>query len=209
MHPSTARFVSKKLAQRFVADDPPQPLIDKMASAWLSSGGDIPEVLLRMFGSTEFWAEEFLEGPGKTKTPIEFVASAVRAVDGQVTNGVAGLTGYLANMGWPLYQCIPPTGYSFRGADWMNASSQLYRMNFALDLSANRIGGVTVDTRALSRGVTTPVAIAGAMAKDVFAGTLSRQTLDAAARVDTRTANPSAASRVTGLLLASPEFQVR
>jgi uncharacterized protein (DUF1800 family) len=209
MHPSTAQFVSKKLAQRFVADDPPQSLVDKMTAAWLSSGGDIPTVLLRMFGSTEFWAEEFLEGPGKPKTPIEFLVSGVRAVQGQVTNGVAGSTGYLANMGWPLYQCLPPTGYSFRGADWLNASSQLYRMNFALDLSANRVGGVTVDTRALARGLTAPAAIASAIAKDVFAGTLSRQTQDAAARVDTRVTNPSVASRVTGLLLASPEFQVR
>jgi uncharacterized protein (DUF1800 family) len=209
LHPATAHFVSKKLAQRFVADDPPQSLVDKMAATWVSSGGDIPEVLLRMFGSTEFWAEEFLEGPGKPKTPIEFLVSGVRAVQGQVTNGVAGLSGYLANMGWPLYQCLPPTGYSFRGSDWLNASSQLYRMNFALDLSANRIGGVTVDTRALARGLTAPSAIAGALAHDVFAGTLSRQTQDAAARVDTRTTNPTVASRVTGLLLASPEFQVR
>jgi hypothetical protein len=82
-------------------------------------------------------------------------------------------------------------------------------MNFALDLAANRVGGVTVDTRALARNVSTPRAIATAIGNDVFAGTLSPQTLDAAARVDTRITNPTVASRVAGLLLASPEFQVR
>jgi len=209
LHPATAHFVSRKLAQRFVSDDPPQTLIEKMADTWRSSDGDITEVLLRMFGSTEFWAEEFAGGQGKPKTPFEFVVSAVRALSGNVMSGTAGLTGYLANMGYPLYQCIPPTGYSFRGADWLNASSQLYRMNFSLDLAANRIGGVTVDTRALSRGVSTPLAIASALGADIFAGTLSRQTLEAAAGVDTRVTNPTVASRVAGLLLASPEFQVR
>lgn len=209
LHPATAHFVSRKLAQRFVSDDPPQSLIDKMAGTWRSSDGDIGEILLRMFGSAEFWAEEFAGGQGKPKTPLEFVVSSVRAVSGNVTTGTAGLTGYLANMGWPIYQCIPPTGYSFRGADWLNPSAQLYRMNFSLDLAAGRVGGVTVDARALSRGVSTPLAIASALGQDLFAGTLSRQTLEAAARVDTRTTNPSVASRVAGLLLASPEFQVR
>jgi hypothetical protein len=115
----------------------------------------------------------------------------------------------ISDAGMLLYSCNLPTGYSNRGVDWLNLSAQLYRMNFALDLSANRIGGVTVDTRALARGLSAPVAIGNALAQDVFAGTLTRQTLDAAARVDTRTTNPTAASRVTGLLLASPEFQVR
>ena len=209
LHPATAHFVSKKLARRFVSDDPPQSLIDKMAATWLASDGDVALVLLRMFGSAEFWADEFAGGEGKPKTPIEFVVSAIRAVDGQVTNANAGLVGYLANLGMPLYQCVPPTGYSFRGADWLNPSSQLYRMNFALDLAANRLGGVSVDARALSRGAATGQAIANAVNADIFAGTLSRQTLDAAARVDPRTANPSVAARVVGLLLASPEFQVR
>lgn len=209
VHPATAHFLSRKLAQRFVSDNPPQSLVDKMAGAWLSSGGDIAEVLLRMFGSVEFWADEFGGGEGKPKTPIEFVVSAIRAVDGQVTNGTAGVTGYLANLGMPLYQCVPPTGYSFRGADWLNPSAQLYRMNFALDLAANRVGGVSVDARTLSRGAATPQAIANAFSADILAGTVTRQTLEAVARVDTRTANPSAAARAVGLLLASPEFQVR
>jgi uncharacterized protein (DUF1800 family) len=182
-----------------------------MAQTWLDSDGDIAEVLLRMFGSTEFWAEEFGEGAGKPKTPLEYVVSAIRAVDGQLTNANAGTTAYLANMGMPLYQCIPPTGYSFRGDEWVNASTQLYRMNFALDLATGRLGGVMVDARALTRGAapSDARAIATAFGSAVIGPTLSKQTLDAAARVDTRTINPSLAARTVGLLLASPEFQVR
>ncbi len=211
MHPATAHFVSRKLAQRFVADNPPQSVVSKMAETWLATGGDIAEVLLRMFGSTEFWAEEFGESPGKPKTPLEYVVSAIRAVDGQLTNANAGTTGYLANMGMPLYQCIPPTGYSFRGDEWVNPSTQLYRMNFALDLAAGRLGGVTVDARTLARGaaLSDARAIASAFGAAVIGPTLSQQTLDTVARVDARVSNPSVAARTVGLLLASPEFQVR
>jgi uncharacterized protein (DUF1800 family) len=208
-HPSTARFISTKLARRFAADDPPESLIGKMADTFLASGGDIREVLLRMVTSSEFWAEAYTGGQ-KPKTPIEFVASAIRAVDGQVTDATRSLTGYLANLGMPLYQCIPPTGYAVRGSDWVNASSQLYRMNFALDLAANALAGVSVDTRALASGTDlgNPVAFAKAVNTGVFGGTLSTTTLDAVARIDTRS-SVSVASRATGLLLAGPEFQVR
>ena len=210
-HPATAHFVSEKLARRFVADNPPQSVVSKMAETWLDTDGDIAEVLLRMFGSTEFWAEEFGEGPGKPKTPLEYVVSAIRAVDGQVTNANAGVIAYLANMGMPLYQCIPPTGYSFRGDEWVNPSTQLYRMNFALDLAAGRVAGVTVDARTLARGasLSDPRAIAAAFGSAVIGPTLSKQTQETAGRVDTRVSNPSVAARTVGLLLASPEFQVR
>jgi uncharacterized protein (DUF1800 family) len=208
VHPSTARFVSTKLARRFVADDPPQSLVEKMADTWLRTDGDISQVLRRMIGSAEFWAPAF-DGTAKPKKPFEFVVSAIRAVGGTVTSATRGLTGYLANLGETMYQCLPPTGYSNSGIDWLNASSQLYRMNFGLDIASNLVGGVTVDTRGLARGITDPRMLARAVSNDIFAGTVSRQTLDAAGRVDTRVTNPSMASRVVGLLLAAPEFQVR
>jgi hypothetical protein len=107
----------------------------------------------------------------------------------------------------PLYQCLPPTGYSNRGADWLNPSAQLNRMNFAIDLAANRIGGVTMDMRGLARGADmgNPRALASTLSGEL--GALSARTLDTVARLDTRMTNPSAASRTIALLLASPEFQ--
>ena len=79
-HPATARFVSWRLAQRFVADDPPARIVDRMASTFLSTGGDLREVMRTMVSSAEFWAEAF--GGGKVRTPFEYVVGAIRAVEG-------------------------------------------------------------------------------------------------------------------------------
>ncbi len=208
-HPATARYISWKMAQRFVADDPPNRIVEKMASTFLSTGGDLREVTKTMVSSAEFWAEAF--GTGKVKTPFEYVVSAVRAVEGQVTNGRA-LAQQLANMGMPLYGSVPPTGYSNRGSEWLNPSSHLSRMNFGLDLAAGAIAGVTVDSRSviarLGGSPDDPRAAARTLDDDLFAKGLSVETLDAAGRVAPGGA-VSVAARVMGLCLASPEMQVR
>jgi hypothetical protein len=208
-HPATARFISWKMAQRFVADDPPARVVDRMAATFLSTGGDLREVTKTMIGSAEFWAEAF--GAGKVKTPFDYVVSAVRAVEGQVTNGRA-LAQQLANMGMGLYQCVPPTGYSNRGSEWLNPSSHLARMNFGLDLAAGAIGGVTVDSRSviarLGGSPDDPRGAARTLDDDLFAKGLSSETLDAAGRVAPGGA-VSVAARVMGLILAGPEMQVR
>jgi uncharacterized protein (DUF1800 family) len=207
-HPATASFISRKLARRFVADDPPESLVAKMADAFLAADGDIGEVLLRMVSSSEFWAAAFDPASAKPKTPLEFVVSAIRAADAQVTAANRGLAAYVGNLGTPLYQCVPPTGWSDRGSDWVNPSSQLYRMNFAIDLASNAVGGVTVDARAAAAGAdfSSPRSVASALSAQVFGGTLSAGTLDAVARLETRS-SVSVASRALTLLLSSPEFQ--
>ncbi len=209
-HPLTARFISTKLARRFVSDTPPASIIDRMAEAWLASEGDIKAVMKAMIGSSEFWAEAF-SPTGKPKTPFEYVISSIRAVGGEVTTGSRGVTAYLSQMGQPLYQCIPPTGYSDRGDEWLNPSSQIYRMNFALDLAQGLVNGVSVNVRNFAQGadLTSPTSVAKAANGAVFGSTIGQATLDAAARVDTRITNPSSAVRVSALLLASPESQVR
>ena len=209
-HPRTARFVSNKLARRFMGDDPPASLVDRMAEAWLASEGDIKEVMRAMIGSSEFWAEAF-SATGKPKTPFEYVVSSIRAVGGQVASATRSVVGYLSQMGQPLYQCIPPTGYSDSGAEWLNPSSQVYRMNFALDLAQGLINGVAVNVRnyAVGADLTSPTSVAKAANSAVYGGTLLASTVDAAARVDTRITSPSSAVRVSALLLASPDTQVR
>jgi len=208
-HPKTATFIAKKLAQRFVSDDPPPRVIERAAVAFESTGGDIREVMRAILGSAEFWAEAF--GAGKPKTPLEFVASALRAADAQVSSGRA-VVGYLQNRGMPLYACVPPTGYSNRGADWINPSSQLYRMNFGLDLAAGAITGVSADIRGMVRrmggNAEDPRSVASTISAEIFGKGLSRSTLDAASRV--APGGPvSVAARVAGLCLASPEMQAR
>jgi uncharacterized protein (DUF1800 family) len=208
-HPKTAQHISTKLARRFVSDEPPASLVDRMAEAWISSDGDIKEVMKAMIGSSEFWAEAF-STTGKPKTPFEYVVSSIRAIGGEVASATRSVVGYLSQMGQPLYQCIPPTGYTDRGDEWLNPSSQIYRMNFALDLAQGLINGVTVNVKnyAVGADLTNPQSVAKAANNAVYGGTLLPSTLDASARVDTRIVTPSSAVRVSALLLASPDTQV-
>lgn len=208
-HPATARSISHRLAQRFVSDDPPPALVDKMADRFLRTDGDLRAVLETLLGSTEFWAEAF--GPGKIKTPLELVVSVLRATDAEVTNTRA-ITGYLSNMGMPLYACTPPIGYSNRGSEWINPSSQLYRMNFALELTAGALAGVGVDVRGLVRNAggdpDSAASVAAVVSDLAFGRSFSPQTLATAARLSTG-GSVGMAARAVGLLLAGPEMQVR
>ncbi len=140
-HPSTARFLSKKLAIRFVADDPPASLVDRMAHTYLKTDGDLRAILKTMFDSKEFWSVGAYRS--KMKSPLEMVASAVRAVDGDV-NYTFALVNQVAQLGQPLYRKQEPTGYSNSSREWLNSAGLLARMNFALQLADNRVPGVKV-----------------------------------------------------------------
>ncbi|MGD0155487.1 MAG: DUF1800 domain-containing protein [Terracidiphilus sp.] len=140
--PATAQFISRQLAIRFVSDDPPQALMDRMAKAYMASDGDIPTVLKTLFHSPEFWAKT--DDRAKVKTPIEFVVSAVRASNADVENYLP-VVNQLRQMGMPLYGCIPPVGYKWDEADWVSTGALVDRMNFALALAANRLPGITVE----------------------------------------------------------------
>jgi uncharacterized protein (DUF1800 family) len=141
-HPNTARFISKKLAMRFVADDPPPTLVDRMAQKFLSTDGDIREVLRTMFKSPEFWSPKAYRA--KVKTPFEFVISSLRAT-GTDLNSPGPLLGILNGMGMPLYLMVPPTGYSMTESTWMSSEALLDRMNYALRLSNGQVGGTNFD----------------------------------------------------------------
>lgn len=139
--PATAQFISRELAIRFVSDNPPQSLVDRMAKSYMSSGGDIPAVLKTLFHSPEFWAAS--DDNVKVKTPLEFVVSAVRASNADVEN-FQPLLNSLRQMGMPLYGCIPPTGYNWESSTWVSTGALVDRMNFALSLAANKLPGITV-----------------------------------------------------------------
>jgi uncharacterized protein (DUF1800 family) len=140
--PATAQFLSRKLAIRFVGDDPPQALVDRMAKTYLSTDGDISAVLTALFHSPEFWATSDFRA--KVKTPLEFVVSSVRA-SGATVDNMQPLVQALRQMGMPLYGAVPPTGYKWDAADWVSTGALVDRMNFALSLAANRLPGITVE----------------------------------------------------------------
>jgi len=213
-HPSTAKFVCTKLAMRFVSDDPPQPLVDRMAQTFLKKNGNIREVLKTMLDSPEFWAPEAYRA--KVKTPLEFVVSAVRASGAEVTDAMP-LARQLQNMGMPLFGMQPPTGYSMKADAWVNSSALLGRMNFALALTSGKVRGIQVDSVPVRND--DPQQTLAALENSLLAGDVSEQTHDViTARLQDPKlshrklddpARPPDISLITGLLLGSPEFQRR
>ncbi len=146
-HPSTARFISKKLCERFIADDPPRQVIERVAQVFLKTDGDIREVLRAILTSPEFYSAAIFRA--KVKSPLELAASAIRALDGD-TNGAPALHEWLRKMGEPLYLYAFPTGYSERSAAWMNTGVFLNRLNFVVALANNQIQGTSYDPARLA-----------------------------------------------------------
>jgi uncharacterized protein (DUF1800 family) len=149
-HPATARFISRRLAIRFVADDPPASLVDRMAATFLKRDGDIRAVLKTMFDSPEFWSRGAFRS--KMKSPLEMVASSLRAVDAHIDFG-AGLSNQLTQLGEPLYRKAEPTGYSNSSQEWLNSAGLLARMNFSVALVNNKVPGVFVESTTPAEGV--------------------------------------------------------
>ncbi len=232
-HPSTARFVSTKLVRRFVADDPPPALVERVTKVFRDTDGDIRALLVTIFSSPEFMAAEAYQA--KTKTPLEVVASAARALDAQLeapappggpARATAGgglvLARQVARLGEPLYEAQPPTGYPDVAGAWVNTGALLARMNFALALSQNRLPGVRVD---LARSLgevdrARPAAVLDRIIAVVLHGDTSartREVLDAQldspeivrATADDRGPRNTDVEKLAALVLGSPEFQRR
>lgn len=146
-HPSTAQFISKKLATRFVNDNPAQTLIDKMAKTFTKTDGDIRQVMMTMVSSPEFWSPASLRE--KTKSPFELAISAARSLDADITQPYQ-LFNWINRMGQKMYYYQAPTGFPDRGQYWINTGALLNRMNFGLALAAQRIPGVKINLSALN-----------------------------------------------------------
>ena len=140
--PQTAHFISWKIAQRFVADDPPPSLVDRMAATFLASDGDIKAVLRTLVASPEFNSRKYFRN--KVKTPMEFLASAYRTTLTEPTNPGA-LVNTIKAMGMPLYFALPPTGYYITADKWMNTSALVDRLNFAYQLTTGKFANQKFD----------------------------------------------------------------
>jgi len=196
-HPSTARFISKKLAQRFVADAPPQSLIDRMAATFTATDGDLRAVVETMLTSREFLSEGAWQA--KLKTPLEMVLSAVRVLGADVSDPMA-LSQRIADLGQPLYGKAEPTGYSTASDAWSNSAGFLGRINFAGALAAGQIDGVKVDFSQLpGKGE--------AVARRLLGAAISPETLKLLENGAEGTLLSPAS--VAAVVLASPDFQRR
>jgi uncharacterized protein (DUF1800 family) len=148
-HPSTARFIVRKIAVRFVSDDPPQTLLDKMTKTFLEKDGDIRQVLITMVTAPEFWSPAAVRE--KTKSPFELAIGAVRSLHGTIEQPYSLYT-WVSKMGEKKYYYQAPTGFPDKGAYWINTGSLLNRMNFGLALATGRVPGVKIDLVALNNG---------------------------------------------------------
>ena len=149
-HPSTAKFISTKLVRRFVNDDPPPALVERVAGVYTKTDGDIKEMLRTIFSSPEFYSKEAYRA--KIKSPFELAASAVRALGVDVRAGLQ-TTQFVAKMGQPLYLYQAPTGYPDRADQWVNTGALLERLNYGLALTTNKVRGAAFDVKQTVAGV--------------------------------------------------------
>jgi uncharacterized protein (DUF1800 family) len=216
-NPNTAKFISTKLARRFVSDTPPPELVDRMAKGFQKSGGDIREVMRTMIYSPEFWSRDTYRA--KVKTPYELVVSSVRALGTDVDTPMP-LVQWVGRIGEPLYQCQPPTGYSDKAETWVNSGALLNRLNFSLALAGNKVRGSRSDVAALLGSDSEADAkVTLDRAVQVLLGEAAPGTVDTLER---QLENPQVVQAklddpvkqvdlgvVTGLVLGAPEFQRR
>ena len=142
LHPATARHVATKLCRRFIADDPPEPAITEVAEAFLKTKGDIPNTLRALFATAAFQATR----GHKFKRPFNFIVSALRATQA-TTDPRNEIVDYLLRMGHAPFHYPTPDGYPEVATPWLG--TLLWRWNFAVNLSENRLNGATVNLESL------------------------------------------------------------
>ena len=197
-HPSTAKFISLGLARHFVADHPPQALVDRMAQTFMKTDGDLRAVMETMFRSPEFLSEGAWEA--RVKSPLEMAASTIRAMGAEMTDAWSTVQ-RISDMGEALYAKMEPTGYPDVAETWLGATAVIARMNFAAAIVSGEVPGVSVDASRW-QGMDT-----ASIAKALLGHDASKQTLDAmASGLEGR--NPSPAV-VASLVLGSPDFERR
>ena len=179
--PATARFIATKLARHFVADDPPAAAVERIASAFAESGGDLPTVYRALIAAPEAWEEPV----AKFKTPSDFILSAFRGLELPVRADKAPV-GLFQLLGQRIWAPGSPAGWPDRSADWDGASELLQRIEWA-DAVGQRIG---------------PRCDAMALAPQLLGSVLSATTREAVARA-------ASGAQAIALLLASPEFMRR
>ena len=182
-HPSTATFIATKLARRFVSDTPPPALVERVATRFRETDGDLREITRAILTSPEFLSKDAYGA--KVKTPFEFVASALRATGADVQDA-RPLVREVQQLGMPLYMCQPPTGYKDTGDAWVNTGALVSRMNLALRLASGQVKGTYVDPSA-------EVHLAGEVS-DTTRATIARAT------------DPA---KMMALTVGAPEFQRR
>ncbi|MFL5630739.1 MAG: DUF1800 domain-containing protein [Gemmatimonadaceae bacterium] len=139
--PATARFISLKLARRFVSDSPSKALVDHAAQVYLKTDGDIREVLRAIITSPEFFSQQAFRS--KVKSPFEVVVSAMRALNA-APDRTPRAAQVIAYLGQPIFGHQAPNGWPETGESWMNTGAILNRINFGMAVAAGRLPGADI-----------------------------------------------------------------
>jgi uncharacterized protein (DUF1800 family) len=134
--PVTARHISYELAQYFVADNPPQSLVEKLTKRYLETDGDIRAMLSTLFHSSEFQDPKYYGA--KFKSPYQYLVSSLR-VSGQSVRNPILLAAQLNQFGMPLYGCQTPNGYQNTEAAWLSPDALTRRISFATTLASGKL----------------------------------------------------------------------
>ena len=177
-HPSTAMFIATKLARHFVADAPPQALIDRLAKSFRDSDGDLRVLARTLIESDEAWSPPLT----KMRTPAEFLMAATRLV-GRMPEDPGRLNGGAALLGQPIWQPPGPNGFADSAAVWASPEGMKLRLDIVSELSRRLADAMNPE----------------AMTEIAFGAAVSTPTRDAIRRAESR-------QQALALLLMSPEF---
>jgi uncharacterized protein (DUF1800 family) len=181
-HPATAHHLALELCQRFVSDDPPDALVNRIAGVFTQSGGNLRQVTEAILTSPEFLSPANYNN--KIKSPLEFAVSAVRASESSIIPqqpppfdklvpamegaGVMGrgaaadriskrprqsLNWHIYELGEPLFACTPPTGYKEVSKYWVSPGALIERLNFALALTEQKVNDIRFDPQTILAGI--------------------------------------------------------
>ena len=178
-HPATARHIATKLAIHFVADAPPQSLVDRLSARFLETDGDLKEVTTALLTSDEAWSPS----RSKLKRPSEWIVSALRAVGAQPESGIL-VTEAQNVLGEPLWHPPEPKGFSDQSAEWTDGIAE------RLDIASNASQRLLLPAR--------PADVLDQTLGPLASGE-TRKTIDRAAD----------GAQALALLFMAPEFQMR
>ena len=141
--PATARFISAKIATYFIADAPRAGLVDRMAATFQQTDGSIAAVLRVMFQDKEL--VDTLNAPTprleKFKDPVQYVISSLRlAYDGKTLTNYHAVTGWLQQLGEPLYGRVTPDGYPLTEPAWTSSGQLVRRFEIARAIGSGSAG---------------------------------------------------------------------
>ena len=201
----TAEHISKKLAVRFISDNPSAEIVSHLTKIFIDTHGNLKEVYKALFTSEEFWNEKNFNS--KIKTPFEFVVSSARALDIDVRTGRPGfdmLMDFLEQSGQPVYRCVPPIGFEDKAEVWISASGAVNRINYSKLLTGNKIPLIPFKASPLSR----PASI-DSINEMVFNSAITPKSVQKIKELQVAEKFSVRDQRVLALMLATIDFQRR